>query len=80
MNIDNKFLAELNKTTAPEDFADLMRHAENIHIDNLNGRDTEYTLTGDQLKGLVIDRVQKVLGTKSTEYEEFVDICNSMGI
>lgn len=58
--------------------ADLMRRAENVYIENLNGRETGFAVTGEQLKEVVNNCAYYFL--TSAEYEEFIEICNSMGV
>lgn len=53
-----------------------MRRAENVHIENLNGRDTGLAITGEQLKEAINDYACQHLTEE--ELEEYEDICNSM--
>ena len=60
------------------ELADLMRRAENLHIEDLNGREYDWKVNGEQLKEAVDSYAQKHLTT--SEYDEYVEICESMGV
>lgn len=61
-----------------ESLAELSRQAENMHIEEMNGRDTGWHVTSDELKTSIMWYVQDHLDTN--EREEYEDLCNSMGI
>lgn len=62
----------------PNELADLMRRAENLYIEDLNGREYDWKVNGEQLKEAVDTYAQEHLS--SGEYEEYVEICESMGV
>ena len=64
------------KEDITSNLAELMRRAENVHIENLNGRDTGLAVTGEQLKEAINDYACQYLTEE--ELEEYEDICNSM--
>ena len=64
------------KEDVASNLAELMREAENVHIENLNGRDTGLAVTGAQLKEAINDYACQHLTEE--ELEEYEDICNSM--
>lgn len=61
------------------ELASLMRQAENLYQDELNGRDTTYCdYTSEDIKTTIEEYAKNNL-TKE-EYEEYIDCCNAMGI
>ena len=64
------------KEDITSNLAELMRRAENVYIENLNGRETGLAITGEQLKEVINDYVCRHLTEE--ELEEYEDICNSM--
>lgn len=60
-----------------EILADLMRAAENLLLEESNGRPTGCEITGEQLKVIVANYALNNLTT--SEYKDFEDICESTG-
>lgn len=71
----NEALKEL-KEDITSNLAELMRRAENVHIENLNSRETGLAITGGQLKEAINNYACQHLTEE--ELEEYEDICNSM--
>lgn len=65
-------------TDTIDSLAELSRQAENMYIEELNGRDTGWHVTSDELKTSIMWYVQNHLDMD--EQEEYEDLCNSMGI
>ena len=61
-----------------DSLAELSRQAENMYLEELNGRDTGWHVTSDELKTSIMWFVQNYLDMD--EQEEYEDLCNSMGI
>ena len=75
---DNENEAELGEynMTVISNLADLYRQAENLYIEDLNGRDTGFLVTGGELKERIIDFVNKHL--TPNQIKEFQDECDAM--
>lgn len=58
--------------------ADLCREAENLYIEELNGRPTAWSVKGSQLKEAIYDFVRN--NYTVAQQELFNDYCESMGI
>ena len=65
-----------NEDEVVYNLANLFRKAENLHIENLNGRDTGFLVTGGELKERIIDFVNKHL--TPNQIKEFQDECDAM--
>lgn len=62
----------------PEVLADLMREAENLHIEDMNGRPYTWNVNGEQLKTVISDYANTHLSVGG--YADFIELCDSMGI
>lgn len=60
-----------------ENVAELMRQAENLCLEDMNGRPTGWNVRGDELKWAINDHVTKEFTDEQTEL--FRELCNSMG-
>lgn len=60
-----------------EILSDLMRESENLLLEEINGRDTNCNITGEQLKTRVSDYVYTNLNNK--DIKEFEGLCIAMG-
>ena len=58
--------------------ADLCREAENLYIEELNGRSTDWVVLGSQLKEAVYDFVRENLS--EAQQELFNEYCSNMGV
>ena len=58
--------------------ADLCREAENLYIEELNGRATAWNVLGSQLKEAIYDFVRN--NYTEAQQKLFNDYCDSMGI
>lgn len=59
-----------------DNLACLLRGAENMYIEELNGRDTGLNVTGSQFKEVLFDYVAKTLNSKQKEL--FEELCYDM--
>lgn len=72
---------EIDDTAAlisPESLADLLRQAENVYIEELNGRETGLAITSEQAKSAIIDFIYKYM----PEHDQriFEHAVESMGV
>lgn len=59
-----------------DNLACLLRGAENMYIEELNGRDTGLNVTGSQFKEVLFDYVARTLNSKQKEL--FEELCYDM--
>lgn len=59
-----------------DNLACLLRGAENMYIEELNGRDTGLTITGSQFKEVLYDYVTRTLNSKQQKL--FEELCYDM--
>ena len=72
---------EVDNTVAlisPESLADLLRQAENVYIEELNGRETGLAITSEQAKSAIIDFIYKF--TPEHDQHIFEHAVESMGV
>ena len=60
----------------PEEIAYLWREAENLNIEEINGRPTPYNVTADELKTLLLQYTNAFF-TKE-ELDDMIDMCTGM--
>ncbi len=58
----------------------LMRRAENMNIEEMNGRSTGLAITSEQVKTTVTNYVYNSNFFSKKDIEEFEDICNGMAV
>ena len=72
LDLEETELEFINSLT-PDELAYEMRSAENLHIEDINGRATDVEFTGEQAKWVIADFTEANLN--EAEYEEFSDRC-----
>lgn len=63
-----------------EILADIMREAENMYIEEMNGRSTGLAVTSEQVKTTVTNYVYNSNFFSKDDIEDFEDICNGMAV
>ena len=67
-----------NNETQIDNMANLCRRAENLYIEELNGRPTEWNVLGSQLKEAIYDFVRA--NYTEAQQELFNEYCNDLAI